>query len=63
MTTFLIGLVVGLSIGLVFTALMVERSRADAEYDAYLRRLQHTCTDRCRPVMERHFDEQGRRVA
>ena len=63
MTAFLIGLMVGATVGLLLGGMLNAAAHADAEADAYLRRIAHTCTDRCRPLMERHWDEYGRRVS
>lgn len=63
---FAVGLFMGVTFGVMLMAVLVASRAADAdadEADAYLRRIAHTCNDRCAPRFERHFDEYGRRIA
>ena len=62
MTAFLIGLMVGATVGLLLGGMLNAAAHADAEADAYIKRLQHVCSERCRPLMERHWDERGQRI-
>lgn len=61
MILFAIGMVVGACVGVILMGLLVA-GRTDPDAALYLRRLQHTCNARCRPIAERHFDDQGRPI-
>ena len=54
---FVIGMVLGTSLGIIVLGLLISSSRADAERNGFQRRSMHVCSPKCTPLANLHRGE------